>query len=47
MKSVRETADALSGFSAEKTAKLHPSFRIVILHKFCINKEEADINLSE
>lgn len=33
MKGVRETADALSDSSAEKTAKLHSSFRIVILHK--------------
>lgn len=35
MKGVRETADALSDSSAEKTAKLHSSFRIVV----CREKE--------
>lgn len=56
MKGVRETADALSDSSAEKTAKLHPSFRIVVLQgkrtehqicqgNFCLTEKTALFDL--
>lgn len=56
MKGVRETADALSDSSAEKTAKLHSSFRIVVLQgkrtghqicqgNFCLTEKTALFDL--